>query len=187
MSQQIKQLQELGAESSRLMMKPFSINDAEDMFEYSSDSESCRFLSWGPHFSVSEAGEFLDKAEKKKINPDDINWGIFLRETNKLIGSIRVYEINTQQGAVMMSYLLNPVYARKGYMSECITAAIKVCSLFLDTKIVRCDIADENIASKRVAEKCGMILDTSVEPWYSDVKGKRLKIHKYVFSVGKDL
>jgi len=180
MNPQIKNLQLLGAESSRLIMKPFSIKDAEDMFEYTSDPESCRFLSWGPHSNVSEAGEFLKKVEENKNTPDDINWGLYLKETNKLIGSMRIYDINTQPGSVMMSYMLNPAFARKGYMSECITAAIRVCSSFLDTKFIRLDIADENIASKRVAEKCGMILDNSVEPWYIDAKGKRLRTQKYV-------
>jgi len=186
MNQQIKKLQELGAESTRLMMKPFSIKDAEDMFEYTSDPDSCKFLSWGPHLSVLEAGEFLEKAEKKKNDPDDINWGIYLKETNKLIGSVRIYEINTQQGSVLMSYMLNPAFARKGYMSECITAAIKACSSFLNTKVIRCDIADENIASTRVAEKCGMISDACVEPWYSEAKGKRFRMQKYVFFVDSD-
>jgi len=186
MSRQIKHLQELGAESSRLMMKPFSINDAEGMFEYTSDPDSCKFLNWGPHSSVSEAVEFLEKVDKRKNDPDDINWGIYLKESNKLIGSVRIYDINTQPESVLMSYMLNPAFARKGYMSECIAAAIKACSSIPGTKIVRCDIADENIASIRVAEKCGMILDTTVEPWDNIIKGKRLRTQKYVYFVTAD-
>ena len=186
MDPQIKHLQLLGSESSRLIMKPFSIKDAEDMFEYTSDPDSCKFLNWGPHSSVSEAVDFLKKVEKKKNDPDDINWGIYLKETGKLIGSVRIYEINTQQGSVLMSYMLNPAFARKGYMSECITTAINACSSFLNTKIIRCDIADENIASIRVAEKCSMIPDASIEPWYIETKGKRLRVRKYVFFVDAD-
>jgi RimJ/RimL family protein N-acetyltransferase len=186
MNPQIKHLLLPGTESSRLIMKPFCIKDAEDMFEYTSDPDSCKFLSWGPHTSISEAVEFLEKVEKKNNNPDDINWGMYLKESNKLIGSIRIYEINTQPESVMMSYMLNPTFARKGYMSECITAAVKACTSFLDTKIVRCDIADENTASIRVAEKCGMVSDTSVKPWYFEIKGKRFRVQKYVFYTDTD-
>ena len=186
MDPQIKYLQLQGAESSRLLMKLFSLSDAEDMFEYTSNPECCKFLNREPQTNISETREFLESVDKRKNNPDDINWGLYLKETDKLIGSIHIYNIDIKHESVMMSYILNPAFERKGYMSECITAAINACSSFLGTKIIRCIIADENIGSVRMAEKCGMIPDVSVEPWYSEVKGKHLRVQKYVYLTDTD-
>ena len=54
-------------ESERLLLRPFSIDDIEDVFEYAKDDQVTEFLTWESHNSISET-EKIVKELNNKIN-----------------------------------------------------------------------------------------------------------------------
>ncbi len=150
------------------------------MFEYTSDEKACSFLSWGPHTDIAEAEAFLQSVESQKDAPKSIHWGVCLNETGKLIGAMHIYDIDFAEGSAMLSYMLGSKYSGKGYMSACIKAAIEACFSSLSLDRVMCDIAQENAASARVAEKSGMSPASAVKPWRQEIKGRIMQFNKYI-------
>src|SRR5579875_4210643 len=46
-------------ETPRLLLRPMSLDDAEDMFAYASDPQVVRFTSWNVHQSIDDTRAFL--------------------------------------------------------------------------------------------------------------------------------
>ena len=82
---------------------------------------------------------------------DRFMYGIFLQ--NRLIGFI--HEVYNKDGEVELGYVIDPAQKGRGYASEALAASVKA----LFEKGYRSVVAgafEENPASLRVMEKCGM-------------------------------
>ena len=81
----------LTLETNRLILRPFNIDDAQDMFDnWASDSDVTKYLTWNHHTDINQAKEILNIWIKQYEKPERINFGIVLKETNELIGGIDV-------------------------------------------------------------------------------------------------
>lgn len=150
----IKRILDAGVYCDRLLLRKLRKNDAEDMFEYTSDEKTCRYLKWGPHRDIAETEDFITKTLYNYIEPNDIVWGIEEISQRKLIGVVRIYAIT--ENSAEISYILNGRYTGCGYMTETVKAAIKMCFDVLSIDRVVAYYAEGNEASKRVMERCGM-------------------------------
>ena len=78
---------------------------------------------------------------------------LFDRFQNRLIGFI--HEVYSKDGEVELGYVTDPAHKGKGYASEALAASVK--ALFgKGYKAVTAGAFEENPASLRVMEKCGM-------------------------------
>ncbi len=75
-------------ETGRLRLRKLQIEDAADMFDYASDPEVTRFRSWRTHLSTDDSMRFIVAAREKYSQGDLADWGIELRSSNTLIGTI---------------------------------------------------------------------------------------------------
>lgn len=71
-------------ETKRLLLRPFDLKDAEDMFDYSGNPENLKFV-FAPHLSLSEtcfsiANDYMKSPLGK--------WAIELKSEHRLIGDI---------------------------------------------------------------------------------------------------
>lgn len=155
MRELIRTCLEQGLNTERLFLRKLRLEDAKDMFEYTSSAVTCRYLTWGPHKERDEAQAFIYKAFKKYEAAQEILWGIEEKQDQKLIGVVRIYELERQTAKV--SYILNERYTGKGYMTEAIGAVIQCCFDCLEVHAVVADYVEGNEQSKRVMERCGMV------------------------------
>lgn len=100
--------------AKRISLRKLTLSDISDMYEYTSNEEICKYLSWGPHNNLSQATQFIQKVLVNYENPNDILLGIDLNE--KLIGVVRLYNLKENQSEI--SCILNPKYQGFGYMQE---------------------------------------------------------------------
>lgn len=155
MRELIRTCLEQGLNTERLFLRKLRLEDAKDMFEYTSSAKTCQYLTWGPHKEQGEAQAFICKALKKYEAAQEILWGIEEKQDQRLIGVVRIYEIERQTAKV--SYVLNEWYTGKGYMTEAIGAVIQCCFDCLEMHTVFADYVEGNHPSKRVMERCGMV------------------------------
>lgn len=175
MDRQLKEVLLKGTESPRLLLRPLRLSDAEDMFSYTRDPETCRFLKWGPHREINEAKAFIEKTLEKYKAPKDVVWGIVLKETGGLAGVLRLFDF--QNDSAEISYILSRQMTGKGYMTEAVKAALDVCFMKLNRQRVIAHFVEGNEASKRVMERCGMSpLDCAQT---TDIKGKTYPLYTY--------
>lgn len=147
-------------ETERLVLRPFRMADASDMFEYASDSEVCRFLNWGPYADPNQALDWIN-AKLNRQNPSDILLGIEEKTLRKLIGAVRIYHIDDPAGTAEISYVLNSRYQGRGYMTEAVSRLIDLCFEDLGISRVVAYCARENKNSLDLMLRVGMHVDDS--------------------------
>ena len=177
----IKDTLDSGFVGSRIILRKLTPDDADNMFAYTSDAETCRYLGWGPHTDREQCVAFIDAAIVRYQQPKDILWGIALSEDDVLIGVIRIYELT--ESSTTVSYILNRAYTGSGYMTEALCAIIDVCFRQLDKDAVIAYFVNENQASQRVMERCGMRACDEYQQT-ENIKGKAYQLRKY--KIGRD-
>ena len=76
-------------ETKRLILRRFTLEDAEDMFNgWCNDPEVTRFLTWPPHGNVEVTKNILKDWISEYENGDYFNWAMELKETGKIVGNI---------------------------------------------------------------------------------------------------
>lgn len=166
----------LTLETKRLILRPFEIDDANEMFNnWASDSEVTKYLTWNNHTDIEQTKEILSIWINQYEKPERINFAIVLKETNELIGGIDV--VGYLEGIPVIGYTLSRKYWNNSYMSEACKKVIEY--LFeIGHKKIRIDAVVENIGSNKVIKKCGGKLFDTIEEYYK-IKDKTFRINCY--------
>lgn len=144
-------------ETRRLLLRPFSASDAGAMYQnWASDQRVTQYLLWRAHKSLDETRSVLSYWERQYRRKDFYEWGIVLKETGALIGSV---------GAVKASgkltweagYCIGVPWWGQGICPEALYAVMEYLFHQVGCRTIIAMHALENGASGRVMEKCGMI------------------------------
>lgn len=142
--------------TERLIIRPLAVSDAEDMFEYAQTNLVGPKAGWAPHQNIQETIHILRNMVLFKPQYELGNWAIVDRFTNKMIGTIELYNYVPSFKAEL-GYALNPKYWGKGLVTE---ACFKVLDFgFKDLELKRIEAGTfvDNYQSQRVCEKIGMV------------------------------
>ncbi len=168
-------------ETDRLIIRNIAPSDAEDMFEYSSIDDVCEFLLWSAHINVDVTKGYIEFLQKRYIRGLYADWAVTLKDTGKMIGTCGYANINSREKSCEIGYVLSPYYRGKGYMTESVLEVLKLTFDELKLESAHLRIINENVASKRLAERIGFVLDRI---GYSEmeIKGVRRDIAHYVMT-----
>ena len=111
--------------TERLLLREVSINDADEIFFLRSDKGLLRYLDKHPEKSVEETKIFIERIEENKKNADGVLWGITLKESDKVIGTICYWKMQKQHYRAEIGYVLNQAFHGKGIMQEAMQAVLK--------------------------------------------------------------
>ena len=146
--------------TERLILRPWRMEDAEDMYEYARDPAVGPNAGWKPHESLEESREtvrvFSDTSEKNLI------LAIEEKASGKVIGSVGIEEDGRREKvgfARSLGYVLAQSYWGRGLMTEAANAAIDYAFRELKIKLLSVDHYPYNDRSRRVIEKCGFHFD----------------------------
>ena len=144
-------------ETRRLVLRPFRLEDAEDMFRnWASDPEVTYFLTWPTHQSVDVTRFVLNGWLSHYEDGGFFNWAIELKESGSVVGSIAVVRLEENIDAAEIGYCLGRAFWGRGIMPEALRAVINY--LFDTVGVNRiCACHDvKNPKSGRVMAKAGM-------------------------------
>ncbi|MEG1555689.1 MAG: GNAT family protein [Bacteroidales bacterium] len=140
-------------ETERLLLRPISLQDTDDIYEYSKNPNVGPNAGWKPHESREETVELMKEIF---LDKEDI-FGIILKEKNKLIGSIgltpdpkRVYD-----QVKMLGYAVAEPYWNNGYTTEAAREIIRYAFEHLHLQLISVYCYPFNERSKSVIRKCG--------------------------------
>lgn len=138
-------------ETERLVLRPVTLADAEDMYEYASKDENTYFV-FPLHQSLEDTQHSI--ATYFMANPLG-KFGIELKETKKLIGTIDI-RVDMKKSKAELGYVLNQAFAKRGYATEAAAALMKFAfeTLELEKVVASCDT--RNTASEAVMKRLGM-------------------------------
>lgn len=145
-------------QTRNLILREYTINDVSDLKEWLGDAEI--YTYWGRNANNSEINPeslFIDPRPHIKRKPSkDFKWGMVLKENNKLIGEIQVFDIENDRMA-KVAYRLSKKYWGKGLTSEALHSVVMFCFENTELQRLSAGVDVNNIASWKVMEKCGFL------------------------------
>lgn len=144
----------MNMETQRLILRPWTENDAESLYNYAKDPAIGPIAGWPPHTSVENSREII-----RDILSAPETYAVVLKETNEPIGSVGimfadgVHSADMQDGDAEIGYWIGVPYWGQGLIPEAVQRLLKRCFVELDVKRVWCGHYDGNIKSRRVMEK----------------------------------
>ena len=143
-------------DTARLRLRPFSESDAQDGIRVLTNAR-CAETYMLPDFpSPEDARPLFDRLLSLSRGSEKMVAAVALRDEDggdRLIGYLN--EVARENGAIEVGYILHPDFWNRGYMTEALRAVVG--QLFLaGFDAVRAGYFEENAASRRVMEKCGM-------------------------------
>lgn len=142
-------------ESDRLILRQLKESDAEEIYNGFINQKEFLYYANKKRRTLEEEKSSLINIDNKYKSKNYYNWIITRKDDNKIIGSInlRVEEINEM---VEFNYAIDNRYTKNGYMTEALNLVKNYCLNELKVNRFQGGCCIENIASKRVMEKCGM-------------------------------
>ena len=136
----------------RLVLRAFTKADAPGILAYAGDPPTVEYLEWGGVTTLAEAVKNI--VEVYWASP--AYFAIALKDTNECIGAIDI-RIKKAHDKASIGYVLNREHWGKGYMTEALSAIIRLCFEDLELNRVEASHFAGNEASGRVMAKCGML------------------------------
>jgi len=140
-------------ETERLILKKFNESDAKDLFALRSLDECMKYIGKPTHTSLNESIDLVKLSNKNITDGNGINWAIFYKHEQKIIGSIAIHKIDKQNHRGEVGYMLHPTYWKQGIISEAIHEVIKYGFNTLNLHSLEALIDKNNDASIAVLTK----------------------------------
>ncbi|MBR6917456.1 MAG: GNAT family N-acetyltransferase [Clostridia bacterium] len=148
--------------TERLILRAISSKDAPDMFEYSSDENVTKYLTWETHCDLHYTKSNIKRILKAYKSGRFFDWALVLKSTGKMIGTCGFTSFSYLNDSCEIGYVVNPAYHGCGIATEGASRVIEFAFGVLGAKSVVAKCMEENIASIRVMEKCGMVFDAKI-------------------------
>ncbi len=150
----------LEIEGDRINLRKLKVSDAEDIYENVKDEEVVRWTLNIPHpYPPNEAVKFIKRTHYKIRKKTGYAFGIVLKETNRVIGVVDIFNIDWENESAEIGYWLGVRYWNRGLMTEAVRLTLKFAFEELKLHRVSATLLEENVASRRVLEKTGFRLE----------------------------
>jgi RimJ/RimL family protein N-acetyltransferase len=144
-------------ETERLILRPWSEEDAQDLYVYAKDPQVGPIAGWPPHTSVENSLEII-----KNVLSAKETYAVVLKEEQKAVGSIGLMtgsasnlDISDEEGEI--GYWIGVPFWGQGLIPEAVGEMLRHGFEDLRLEKIWCGYFDGNIKSKRVQEKCGFV------------------------------
>ncbi|HEM3472318.1 TPA: GNAT family N-acetyltransferase [Streptococcus suis] len=167
-------------ETTRLLLRPWSETDAEDLFAEARHPEVGPAAGWPVHQSVEESQEII-----KTVLSQPETYALVLKETGQVIGSIGLM-IGKQSGLDLpdseaeLGYWLGQSFWGKGLIPEASQVLLDYGFAQLSLDKIWCCAFVENSKSMRVQKKLGFVYQYLLEdvhfPLIDEVRTERVSL-----------
>jgi RimJ/RimL family protein N-acetyltransferase len=132
-------------ETERLVIRPFTVDDAEDLLAVWSDPANERFIGATAPESVEDLRAWIESG---------MPWGVWERETGDLVGDCGLF-FDDGHGEWELAYGFRRDRWGRGYATEAARACVRHGFDELGLDRIVADVDPANPASVRVLENCG--------------------------------
>ncbi|WP_431027077.1 GNAT family N-acetyltransferase [Lysinibacillus sp. LZ02] len=162
--------------TERLRLRAVTMEDAEALFAYGSNPQVTQYVLWETHQTLDDAKGFIDMILDAYETRGLYLWGI--EYEGKFIGTIDYVGLNDYSKIGEIGYVLSEDYWNKGIITEAAKRIIDFGFTELGLVRIQARCIAENMASSRVMEKSGMILEgTHRKSLFA--KGRHYDVHMY--------
>ncbi len=142
-------------ETERLILRPIAMTDADSLYQMGKDEDFANNAGFKVFQSLEDATLMIERNAKRAQE----DWrlkilAIELKKTGVMIGTIN-FPVSPEVGILEIGYLLHPNYWNQGIVTEAVNALTTFAFTVLNSHKLVIQCHDSNIASKKVAKKCG--------------------------------
>ena len=142
-------------ETKRLILRPWDVRDAEDLFLYAADPAVGPIAGWPPHQSVEESRRVIETI----LTPPD-NFAVCRKEDGRPIGAVGlrragVTDLTDRPDECELGYWLGKPFWGRELIPEAAEEVLRHAFQDLGMTKVWCGYYEGNLRSKRVQEKLG--------------------------------
>jgi [ribosomal protein S5]-alanine N-acetyltransferase len=170
-------------ETDMVRFRRITFDDASDMFEYASEEDVAKFVTWPAHKTLDDSKQFITSIIERYSMNQVAPWGVALKDSNKLIGTCDFVHWYPNHGRAVIGYVLGKKYWGRGIITNAVKEMINFGfeSMKLNRIEARCKI--ENIGSEKVMIKNGMKFEGILrQSMYAKSKYHDLKIYSILRS-----
>lgn len=148
--------------TDRLLLRPLTAADTDDVYGYQSDAEVVRYLPW-PVRTFEESREHtLTRAGFTRLENDNdaLILGVELLgddgEPGPLIGDLSVFLDSAANAQIEIGWVFHADHQRKGYATEAARALLEMVFLEIGAHRVLARLDPHNTASVALCQRLGM-------------------------------
>ena len=144
-------------ETQSLLLRRITLDDVDDIFEFSSDIEVAHHMTWEANRNKEETlNNFVNVVIEGYKRGQSADWAIVHKGSNKVIGTCAFVDWSNQHSKAEVGYVLNKNYWGYGFATEALSELIKFGFECISLNRIEggCDI--DNIGSENVMLKVGM-------------------------------
>lgn len=142
-------------EGTCIRLRGIRETDIDGLYALFSDPRVMRYWSRGPMTDRQEAVDYAKTILDGFVKRDLLNWIVADAESDAMIGTATLYEINPRHARAGLGYALLPAYWGKGLAKESATLALCYGFLELGLHRIEADTEPNNARSNRVLETLG--------------------------------
>lgn len=141
-------------ESERIVIRPFQEDDAKPFLEFMLDPVATQYVAFTKEQKTKEGAKQLLQETIKSYTTEKPIFAVVVadKETNQYIGSVGLMEM---KDSCEIYWSINRQFWNKGFGSEAIMKLITYAQEELGIKKITAHTHPDNIASYKLAEKCG--------------------------------
>lgn len=145
-------------ESNRLLLRKFTVEDADLMYEnWAKDEDVTQYLTWPAHRNTDETRSLLKHWVSQYKELDTYRWCIELKEDEVPIGSISVVSLDSRVESAEIGYCIGKSYWRNGLTTEAVQTVVSFLFDRVGINRVEAHIDPRNEGSGQVLVKSGFI------------------------------
>ena len=139
----------------RIVLRWISEDDIDSLYEIFSNRHVMRYWSSEPLADRKAAADLQREIAGGNENETMFKWGLALRDSNTVIGTTTLFNLNLDNGRAELGYAMSHAHWGKGYMSEALKALVSHAFEVMDLRRLEADVDPRNAASIRLLEKLG--------------------------------
>jgi len=142
-------------ETKRVIIRPITLADKNEIFVYRSDTETNKYQGWIPK-TIDDVETFIGKISTKINEPDTwFQLVIIEKKMQKIIGDLGIHFFDSENKQVEIGCTLNKDFQNKGYATESIKIVIDYLFKRLNKHRIITSIDPNNNKSIQLVERIG--------------------------------
>ncbi|ATP39940.1 GNAT family N-acetyltransferase [Solibacillus sp. R5-41] len=152
-------------ETKRLVLKELVENDAQNILKCFSNDDVLRYYGQKPLTSIEQVKQIIKNFAEQFKEKNGMKWGIELKETGTIIGTIGLQEWSLEHKRANISYAIFPEKWGNGYASEAVDKVISYGFQELGLERIGAVVFVENKASSQVLIKLGFTKEGTLKKY----------------------
>lgn len=145
--------------TDRLLLRKMRKKDAADMYDYAKRMDVTRYLLWQPHSDLAFTKRYLSYVESCYRTDKFYDLAVVYRAEDRMIGTCGFTRFDFLNHSAEIGYVLHPRYWNLGIATEAVCAVLRYGFETLGLNRIEARYMKDNMASRRVMEKCGMTFE----------------------------